>query len=287
VSTDEPRYVSPHLRVRCERGSLFVEDLVAGRSEAFPVEDLVRASCIEEITPDGAVGVVRIETRSRPPVAFGPLPIDDAEALLSAVRRVVARVREEERVRVLQERHDADPKQLFRRGMFRIVDEGEALHIDHNDSGPWLDICEVRSVEAHGDRVIVQRYDERVRLGPFTPADRDIVLGIFQSWMQRERLDDTLYDVTEADLRANPARFHKHRVRFTGTWKFGFECSDLAGAWVEVRKDCKPRFLDEHRYSTRRVTVEGRWMSKRDGRYGHMGVSPSKIIVDVLEDLGP
>lgn len=93
-------------------------------------------------------------------------------------------------------------------------------------------------------------------------------------------------DVTEQQLRDDPAAYHQRSIRVTATWVHRFECSKILEAWVVLPSDT-PVPDGEHR-----VRVEGVWVFPRPVRstaelpgFGHLGMSWGELRVHSITRL--
>lgn len=85
--------------------------------------------------------------------------------------------------------------------------------------------------------------------------------------------------VTEAELRAQPHRWHLRRIEVRGVWHLGFEQSAFAGAWLSPPDD-------GWAFGRYDVRVTGTWIHPRgdgDGGFGHLGGSPGELRADHIE----
>ena len=83
-------------------------------------------------------------------------------------------------------------------------------------------------------------------------------------------LPRSVVEVGRVDLEATPGRFHGKLVRTWADWDRGFERSSFAGAWIDPPFPWTGKF---------RAEVTGLWLSQPSARYGHMGASPSTLVV--------
>lgn len=95
-----------------------------------------------------------------------------------------------------------------------------------------------------------------------------------------------VFEVTEQQLRDDPAAWHQRSIRVTATWAHRFECSKILEAWVLLPSDT-PVPYGEHR-----VRVEGVWVFPRPVRstaelpgFGHLGMSWGELRVHSITRL--
>jgi hypothetical protein len=72
--------------------------------------------------------------------------------------------------------------------------------------------------------------------------------------------------VTEAELRADPAKFNRAHVEVVGTWSANFESSSCVGAYFKP-----PKERDEREPFSKRILARGFWSAGGPTGYGHRG----------------
>lgn len=100
--------------------------------------------------------------------------------------------------------------------------------------------------------------------------------------------------VTEAELLANPARFHDQLVVVVGTWTMYLEHSRFAKAWLSP-----PDAYRQYPNGVFRVRVTGYWRwvgtaeAEMEGGFGHFGLWPGELravqleVIEILRDGKP
>ncbi len=119
-------------------------------------------------------------------------------------------------------------------------------------------------------------------VGPFTAPEAGIVAQGIRAWRREHPRDAEPVEVTEAQLLAEPTRWHGRRIRVEGTWDYQFESSSFAGVWLSVPDSALRGSVHQRR--SLRVRVVGTWYYAPSGRgYGHMGGSPGELKADSME----
>jgi diguanylate cyclase (GGDEF)-like protein len=136
-------------------------------------------------------------------------------------------------------------------------------------------------VGAHYWIELVFTHGQPWQLGPLGASDASHLAIAFDEWRTAHPLDAAPTDVTEAELLADPTRWHRRRIRVTGVWHNVFESSRFAGAWLDSLSGC-------YGDGIYRARVVGTWIypdAKAETGFGHMGMSPGELRAETIEIL--
>jgi len=109
----------------------------------------------------------------------------------------------------------------------------------------------------------------RAMLGDVEAEDaRDAASMLRERWM----LPNPLMRVEAESVASAPLTYHGRHLEMTATWRFGFEVSSFAGAWISASPPLARRDR-EHPSAEILVTARGVWLAEEGRGYGHLGAS--------------